>query len=42
MINLGAAFYYLGDYSKAGMFLREALKMAPNDRTLSLGSPKRI
>jgi tetratricopeptide (TPR) repeat protein len=32
MINLGAAFYYLGDYSKAAMFLREALKIAPNDR----------
>jgi tetratricopeptide (TPR) repeat protein len=33
MINLGAAFYYLGDYSKAGMFFGEALKRAPNDRT---------
>jgi tetratricopeptide (TPR) repeat protein len=36
MINLGAAFHFLGNDSKASIFLYEAQRMAPNDRAVLL------
>jgi tetratricopeptide (TPR) repeat protein len=34
LVNVGASFHALGDYRKADLFFREALRMSPRDRLI--------